>query len=190
MRKIGITGGIGSGKSTVARYLEVLGYPVFYSDFKAKQLMEADTDLQQHLVLLFGEEAIIANKLNRTFIAEQLFKNPTLKISLEALIHPRVRSAFQDWTSYQKSSIVFNEAAILFETGSYKSLDEIWLVVSPIELRIRRLKLRDSATEDQILQRMQNQWTDEQKSPHADFIIYNDDVQSILLQLESRLNSL
>lgn len=187
MRKIGLTGGIGSGKSMVARCLEVSGYPVFYSDAVAKSLMENDPSMRLALVDLFGLEAFTDVGLNRPYLANCIFNDASSKERLEALVHPKVRETFNQWSENQKSALVFNEAAILFETGGEQHLDEVWLVVSPIELRLKRIATRDGQPEDRIRERMNNQWPDERKISLANHIIYNDEHQSILLQLEKLL---
>jgi len=187
MRKIGITGGIGSGKSIVARYLEIRGYPVFYSDSAAKKLMEHDSAMRKVIIELFGEAAFTPTGLNRAHLASCIFTNPNLKRQLESLVHPAVRNAFKSWAEKQHTTLVFNEAAILFETGGEQYLDEVWLVVSPEEIRLKRIASRDGHALEQIRERMNSQWSDERKIPLASHVIYNDEHQSILLQLEKLL---
>lgn len=186
---IGVTGGIGSGKSYVCRIIEAMGYPVFYSDFEAKKLLNTDSELIKEVRNLFGEMAYQDNQLNKVFLAEQIFKNPELRKELNGLVHPRVRAAFTKFSKDTKSPICFNEAAILFETGSYKNFSKNILVTAPESLKISRLKKRDNSTENQIKLRMDSQWTDEQKSELADFIINNDENEPLLIQITEIINS-
>lgn len=171
--KVGITGGIGSGKSMIGKVLTVLGYPVYYSDKEAKTLMNENEELKKELIAIFGEQAYVKNELNRPFLAQCIFSDPSLKDKMNALVHPKVRQRFNQWVSQQKAPIVFNEAAILFETGSYKQFDYTILVVADEELRIHRVQQRDQMNREEVLARMKNQWSDNDKVPLASFIIDN-----------------
>lgn len=185
MLKVGITGGIGSGKSVVAKIFEAMGFAVFYSDQQAKSITEKDPDIREELIRLFGNEVFAGNRLNRKFMADQIFNHPELKAKVNAIIHPKVRMAFQQFCDKQTASIVFNEAAILFETGSYKQFDKMILVSAPESLRVSRVVTRDKVIEDEVLQRMKNQWKDEKKLPLTDFLIINDEIKPLLTQVES-----
>lgn len=182
---IGLTGGIGSGKSTVAKVLESMGYPVFYSDKEGKDLMANDTQLQSDIVAYFGEEAYENGQLNRAYLAERIFKNPCDKSQLNQLIHPRVRAKFHEFADRSEAKLIFNEAAILFETGAYKAFDAMLLVVAPKEERIQRVMKRDASSREEVLSRMNNQWEDDRKVELADWIINNGDTDKVLMQIES-----
>lgn len=190
MIKVGITGGIGSGKSIVAKILTVIGFPVFDSDTEAKLLMVNNSNVIQKVKEVFGEEAYIDKQLNRKYLADKIFNNEELKEQLNAIVHPAVRQEFEDWSNRQDSSLVFNEAAILFEIGRYKDFDYTILVTAPEELRIQRVLDRDKTTRKEVLKRMENQWKDEEKKALASFVINNDNEELVTLQVESILRSL
>lgn len=185
MLKVGITGGIGSGKSIVGKILESMGYPVFYSDDQAKNLSDSHPEIRKDLLKLFGPEVYTASGLNRPFLAEKIFSNETLRQQVNQIIHPRVRAAFDQFCSEQKNTLVFNEAAILIETGAHKKFDAIVLVTAPEDIRIQRVVARDQSESDLVKQRMKKQWTDEQKRPHAQFEIINDNATPLLKQVEN-----
>ncbi|MDG1332141.1 MAG: dephospho-CoA kinase [Crocinitomicaceae bacterium] len=187
---IGLTGGIGSGKSTVAKVLESMGYPVFYSDQEAKNIMRSDQELQSDIIAHFGEKAYENGLLNRTYLAERIFSNPQDKTVLNELIHPRVRAKFTEFAKSSDSKLVFNEAAILFETGAYSNFDKTLLVTAPSETRINRVMKRDNCSREDVLSIMNNQWSDDQKIPLADQIIKNGDDDTVLDQIEKTVQSL
>lgn len=187
---IGLTGGIGSGKSTVAKVLESMGYPVFYSDAIGKQLMVNDPVLRSEISAYFGEQSYQDGVLNRAYLAERIFANTDDKQRLNQLIHPRVRSAFEAFAQTSNAQLVFNEAAILFETGAYKNFDGIVLVTAPKETRIDRVAKRDGASREEVIGRMNNQWEDEQKMALADWVIQNGDADKLLVQIESVVESM
>lgn len=186
---IGVTGGIGSGKSVIGLILSIMGYPVYYSDQEAKWVMNNDTDLRKELIAVFGEEAYLDNELNRPFLAEKIFTSPELKEKINQIVHPKVRKRFSDFVSNSNSPLVFNEAAILFETGGYKDFDATILVVADKEIRIQRVMQRDNATSEQVVARMNNQWSDEQKLKLANHVIYNNNTDLIVPQVLSILNT-
>jgi dephospho-CoA kinase len=186
IRKIGVTGGIGSGKSTVARVLETMGYPVFYSDKAAKEIMHSNPEVRKGLIELFGIEAYTSQgtgELNRAYLSEIIFKNPGAIQQINALVHPRVRESFNSFCEKHRDLPVFNEAAILFETGAYKTFDATFLVTCPLETRIQRVMQRDNLPREAIEARMNNQWTDEQKLPLATFVIENAADSKVLPQV-------
>lgn len=189
MLQIGLSGGIGSGKSTVAKVLEKMAYPVFYSDQVAKNLYDEHPELQRHLVNLLGPEVYRDGHLNKTFLAQQLFSNAELKAQVTALVHPLVRSAFESWAQQQTTDLVFNEAAILFETGAYRQFDATILVVAPLEIRIERVQKRDSLSREEVLRRIANQWPDSKKMNLSTYIITNDG-QPLLQQIEEVISKL
>lgn len=187
MKKIGVTGGIGSGKSTVCSLLEHLGFPVFYSDQEAKRILDSDTGLKSQMISIFGVDVYLNNKLNRPYLAQKIFSDKKNVEKVNALVHPRVRKCFDEWAEKQNSKLVFNEAAILFETEAYKSFDATILITAPEKLRIQRVLKRDSTSELEIISRIKNQWPDEQKIPLATFVIRNDDHHGVLEQVENVL---
>ncbi|MEY3086550.1 MAG: hypothetical protein RLZ93_469 [Bacteroidota bacterium] len=189
MLRIGLSGGIGSGKSTVAGILAKMGYPVFYSDHEAKRLYDENPVLQKQLVDLFGPAIYRDGQLNKAFLAQQLFSNAELKAQVTSLVHPMVRKAFEVWAKQQASDLVFNEAAILFETGAYKDFDATVLVTAPIETRIERVQKRDLISREAVLQRIANQWPDSKKMNLTTYIITNDG-QPLLQQIEDVISKL
>ena len=189
MLRIGLSGGIGSGKSTVAGILAKMGYPVFYSDQEAKRLYDENPLLQKQLVALFGPAIYRDGQINKAFLAQQLFSNAELKAQVTALVHPLVRKAFEVWAQQQVSDLVFNEAAILFETGAYKDFDATVLVTAPIETRIERVQKRDLISREAVLQRIANQWPDSKKMNLTTYIITNDG-QPLLQQIEDVISKL
>ena len=183
MKSIGITGGIGSGKSLVCKIIEKLGYPVFYADEAAKKVMTEDQTLKSELIHLLGENAYLNNELNRPFIAEQIFKNNQIKNGVSALVHPAVYRAYENWKKIQKSDLVFNESALLFETGSYKSFDATILVTANKETRIQRVMERDGLSRDAVLERISNQLDDDSKQKLCDFEIVNDEQKLLIPEI-------
>ncbi|MCC5923051.1 MAG: dephospho-CoA kinase [Crocinitomicaceae bacterium] len=171
--KIGITGGIGSGKSTVAKVIETLGYPVFYADQAAKDIMESSPAVKAALTEWLGSDAILDNQLNKPYIASRIFSDAQLKGKINNLVHPLVREAFRDFADQSEKELVFMEAAILFETGSYQNMDKNILVVADEKVRINRVTIRDNVTKEAVQDRMKNQWSDQKKIPLANFIIEN-----------------
>ena len=183
MKSIGITGGIGSGKSLVCKIIEKLGYPVFYADEAAKKVMIEDQKLKSELIHLLGEDAYLNNELNRTFIAEQIFKNNQLKKGVSDLVHPAVYRAYENWKKMQNSDLVFNESALLFETGSYKSFDATILVTANRETRIHRVMKRDGLSREAVLERISHQLDDDSKQKICDFEILNDEQKLIIPEI-------
>lgn len=190
MLKIGITGGIGSGKSYVCQILEKMGYAIFYSDLEAKKLMIQNKELIQQIKNIIGEHAYLDNELNKPIIRNFLFQNEVNKEKLNALIHPFVYQEFEKWASSIQKEIVFNESALLFETGSYKRFNKTILVTAPEEIRIERLIKRDSLNIGEIKKRFNNQLNDSIKRKKADFIIENDDKKLIIPQINKMLEQI
>jgi dephospho-CoA kinase len=183
MLSIGITGGIGSGKSTICKILEQLGYPVFYADIVAKQNMLENLDLIQAITHVFGHEAYTDKQLNRNFLSNQIFQKPELKEKLNGLVHPTVYQSFERWKKDQESPLVFNESALLFETGSYKRFDAIWLVIADEEDRIRRVIKRENCSRQEVLSRIKNQLSDAEKIQFPSEKIYNSENDLVLDQV-------
>ncbi len=180
MTSIGITGGIGSGKSTICKILETLGYPVFYADNAAKKNMLENLDLISAIVGTFGEKAYIDKQLNRNYLSQQIFSKPELKGKLNSLVHPTVFQSFEKWKLEQKSQLVFNESALLFETGSYTRFDKIWLVLADEETRIKRVMGRDKSQREEVISRIKSQLSDEEKMKFPCDIICNGENDFVL----------
>lgn len=190
MKRIGLTGGIGSGKTYVAQFFEKKGIPVYYSDNRAKQLMIANDEIRLKISSIFGSEGYKNGQLNRSYLAQSIFSNHNLKEKLNNIVHPIVRKDFDNWCSQQSSSILINEAAILFETGSYKSFDYTILVTAPLTLRIQRIIQRDNTTKKDVEKRIKNQWTDEKKQALASFVIRNDGITNIPKKVEEIIHEI
>jgi dephospho-CoA kinase len=187
LKKVGITGGIGSGKSVVGRILEAMNFPVYYSDEASKELVDTDETIRKELIALLGTEVYQNDKLNRPFLASVIFQNDEMRMKVNQIIHPKVREAFVNWTNKQTSPLVFNEAAILFETGAYKTMDATILVTAPVDLKVRRVIERDKSSMESVLERMSKQWSDDQKKPLADFVLKNDEETPLIIQIEKML---
>lgn len=183
MIKIGITGGIGSGKSTVCRIFQILGVPVYNADNKAKYLMANDKALKISIINLLGSESYKNNHLNREFIASKVFKDKDLLKKLNALVHPAVKNDFIKWSEKQKAPYVIYEAALMIESGSYKLLDKVIVVTAPLELRIARVCERDKVHQEKVLARINNQLSQEEMLKYADHVITNDGKISLISQV-------
>lgn len=184
MLKIGITGGIGSGKSTVCRVFSALGIPVFEADQIAKELMNTSGEIGEKLVNLFGASVYLPDQtIDRKYLAGIVFNNPSLLAQLNAIVHPVVRQTFFDWCDKQKSPYIIHEAAILFESGFYKMMDKTITVVTSENERIQRVMKRDGLTLELVKERIKNQWTDEERIKLADFVIGNNDNELIIPQI-------
>jgi dephospho-CoA kinase len=186
MFKVGITGGIGSGKTTVCKVFETLGVPVFYADQVAKELMVKDEILIDGVKAAFGSESYNANGvLNNKHIASIVFGNRIELDKLNALVHPAVFNAFDSWEKQVRSRVPYTlkEAALLFESGSYQMCDVNILVKAPLSLKMSRVMTRDGVSEAQVIARMDKQFTDEQKGKMADYFISNTESDSIILQV-------
>lgn len=189
---IGLTGGIGSGKTTVAHMFEALGVPVYNSDKEAKQLMESSKALEEEITLLLGEEAYRGGKLNRTFIAKAIFNDTELLKRLNAIVHPAVALHFKTWARKQNAAYVIQETAIIFENNTQDRYDKIILVTAPKELRINRVLNRDGNSRSDIMSRMKNQWSDTKKRKLSHFEIKNidfDTTQSDVRKLHEYLQN-
>lgn len=188
MKIIGLTGGIGSGKSLVANYLAQKGVPVYNSDLRAKQLMNFSVDLKQKIIELLGENAYQNNELNRAYIGEKVFNNVELLQKLNTIVHPIMRKDFEDWVeNYKKNNHKFciKEAAILFESGAYKNCNYIVVVTADEKIRTQRVMKRDSITKEQILQRMKQQMSEQEKISKADYVINNSSsIENLYLEAE------
>lgn len=183
MLKIGLTGGIGSGKSTVASVFEVLGIPVYYADEAAKRLMNDDELLQQQIIQHFGPAAYKNKQLDRPYIASQVFDNKEKLELLNSLVHPATIRDAKQWMHKQTTPYAIKEAALIFESGSQDQLDYIIGVSAPAPLRILRAMKRDGSTRDQVLARMSKQIQEVIKMRLCDFVIYNDEQQAVTPQV-------
>jgi dephospho-CoA kinase len=182
---VGITGGIGSGKSTVARIFSILGIPIYYADDRAKWLMANDPDLKEQIQKNFGSESYSEEGvINRAFLASKVFSDEEKVKIINALVHPAVGADFEKWAHDQNSPYVLKEAALLFETGSYKDLDKVINVSSPIKIRISRVLMRDPhRNEKQVNDIIDKQLPDEEKNKLADFVIKNTDNKMLIPQV-------
>lgn len=185
MLKIGLTGGMGSGKTTVCRMFEVLGIPVFYADETAKSLMKTDLLLKQNIIKGFGVDSYSdKGELNRKYISSLVFNNKLELDKLNAMVHPAVFRAFDSWVLKQTASpYVIKEAALLFESDSHKMCDQSVLIKSPEALRIQRIIKRDVTTQEEAKLRMIRQFSDERKEEMADHVILNDEQNLIIPQV-------
>jgi dephospho-CoA kinase len=194
MKIIGITGGIGSGKSTVAKALHSLGYAIYYADERAKWLMNHDPVLTQGVKELFGAEAYQADgTLNRAYLGSIVFTQPEKLQQLNKLVHPRTGADFLGWVKKQREvgydrPFLFKEAAILFESGAYRATDAVLGVYSPKTLRLKRVARRDDSSRQATLDRMNKQWPEIEKIRRADYLIYSDERHSLLHQVRDALH--
>ena len=183
--KIGITGGIGSGKSTAAAIFEVLGIPVYYADDRAKWLMVHQPELVTQIRSIFGDKAYLPQgELNRPYIAQQAFGQPHLLTQLNELVHPAVAKDYEQWHENQKDvPYTLKEAALLFESGSAQLLDAIIEVFAAQKLRIKRVQQRDGLTRKQVMSRIRHQMPEMEKRKLADYVLFNDGRQSLIRQV-------
>ncbi len=188
---IGLTGGIGSGKTTVAKVFETMGCAIYNSDERAKEVY-FNSDVKKQVVKLLGKEAYLSrNELNKAFISQKVFSTRDILFQLNAIIHPAVNEDFKLFQSKQSpETIIVKESAILFETGSFKTLDYTVLVIAPEKLKIDRVIKRNAVTKADVLKRMKTQWTDEHKIPLANFVITNDQIEPILPQVTQIMDTL
>lgn len=183
MLRIGLTGGIGSGKTTVARIFETLGIPVYYADDAAKKLMATNKELREAIINIFGKESYKGTEPNRSFLASIVFSDEDQLKKLNSLIHPATINDAASWMDQQNAPYAIKEAAIIFETGSDKFLDKVIGVYAPEPLRIERVMKRDGLSESQIRQRMSQQMDEDQKMEKCNFVIKNDEVHSLIKQV-------
>ena len=183
MKKIGITGGIGSGKTYVASVFQSLGIPIFYADIKSKKLMTSSEKLIKLLKEEFGNDIYKDSDLNKEKLASIVFSNSNKLQKLNSLVHPIVKEEFNNWCKEQTSPYVIKEAAILFESNSYLGLDAVICVSAPLELRKTRLLKRDNYTEKEINNRIENQISQKEKEKRSDYIIVNDEKDLLLPQI-------
>ncbi|WP_314967509.1 dephospho-CoA kinase [Capnocytophaga gingivalis] len=182
---VGLTGGIGSGKTTIANlFASHFSIPIYIADTKAKELVANNKQLQQEIVTLLGEEAFVEGRYNTSFVAQEVFSNKEKLDKLNAIIHPYVQQDFLQWKQSQQAPYVIKEAAILFESGSYRDCDFIIMVTAPLEERIKRVMLRDKIDRETVEKRIKNQWNDEKKIELSTFVIENREIDKNLDKIE------
>lgn len=182
---VGLTGGIGSGKTTIANLFALhFSIPIYIADTKAKELVANNKQLQQEIVALLGEEAFVEGRYNTSFVAQEVFSNKEKLDKLNAIIHPYVQQDFLQWKQFQQAPYVIKEAAILFESGSYRDCDFIIMVTAPLEERIKRVMLRDKIDRETVEKRIKNQWNDEKKIELSTFVIENREIDKNLDKIE------
>lgn len=189
---VGITGGIGVGKSLVAHIFEILGTPIYNADNQAKYLLNNDSLLKEQIIDTFGKESYEEGLLNRKYLAQVVFNSQEKLAQLNALVHPRVQVDFDNWcTKHQNHSYLMKEAALLYETGGYKLLDYMIVVDTPLALRVQRIKQRDSfRSEEEIKNIIEKQLSNDQKVKKADFVVQNDEKKLVIPQVLSIHNQL
>lgn len=183
MKVIGLTGGIGSGKTTVSRMFSELGAPVYIADEQARRLAELP-GTQAEIRTQFGDGMLDAEgKIDRRKLANIVFSDPEKLERLNAIIHPKVAADFREWAERQSFPFVIREAAILFESGSHRDCDKVITVTAPLEVRIARVIARDGTTRDEVLRRMANQWPEDEKIRRSDYVIHNVDLAETIRQI-------
>ena len=190
MLKVGLTGGIGSGKTTVSEVFHSLGIPFYNSDKRAKYLMENDPSLRVAIIQYFGEESYRSEVLNRLYLSEQVFSDKSKLQKLNSIVHPVVGNDFALWCKNQSAPFVLKEAAILIESGAYKGLDKIIVVTASENVRMERVMERDGVKASEVRDRINNQMTDSERLQYADFIIDNDGIQMLISQVKEVFNKL
>ena len=187
---IGLTGGIGSGKSTVARYIESKGIPIYIADDEGRKLTDS-SDITAQIVGAFGSSVLTDSRIDRNVLSEIVFNSPENLQKLNSIIHPAVREHFKNWIkTHSDQEYVVKEAAILFESGSYKDCDIIVTVEAPEEIRIQRVAQRDGVSVDAVLARLRNQWTDQMRAEKSDIVIQNIDIENMRIQVDEFLKNL
>lgn len=185
-QQIGITGGIGSGKSTIAKIFEHYKIPVYYSDSRSKMLSDSNPIIKQKVIELLGDESYSSIGMNRPFIASKVFADKALLNQLNSIIHPIVAQDYKNWANHslQSAPFVCKEAAILFESGADKGLDAVICVTAPKDIRIQRVMMRDGLNKEAVEQRINNQWPEEKKIKLSEFAINNNGKQFVTPQVE------
>ena len=183
MLKIGLTGGIGSGKSTVAKVFQTLGIPIYYADKAAKEIMNTNEALKQQIIHHFGEDIYENKVLNRILLAQKVFNNPSQLNLLNSLVHPPTIKAAEDWFAQQKAPYCIKEAALIFESGSQQNLDFVIGVYTPTTLRLQRVMQRDKTTKEEVQQRMDKQIDETIKMRLCDFVVTNNEQELLIPQV-------
>ncbi|MDN3494004.1 dephospho-CoA kinase [Winogradskyella bathintestinalis] len=179
---VGLTGGIGSGKTTILNYFHSLGIPIYIADDEAKALMNRSKVIRRKLIVLFGEDAYENNQLNRPYLSSRIFNDKHLLAKMNAIVHPKVASHFKRWLKKQNSDYVIKEAAIIFENNLQNQYNYIITVIADQHLRIERVMQRDNVSMEKIKSIIKNQWSDAEKVKHSDFVIENNDIDEAKIQ--------
>ncbi|RZJ68375.1 MAG: dephospho-CoA kinase [Flavobacterium sp.] len=169
---IGLTGGIGSGKTTIAKYFQSMGVPLYIADDESKKILESPEAVIE-ISEAFGREVFAGETIDRNKLANLVFSDVGKLATLNGILHPKVKHHFLEWAGKQSAKFVIKEAAILFESGSYKDCDKIILITAPLDIRVQRVMSRDNVTKEKVMERIVNQWTDDRKIPLSDFVIEN-----------------
>ena len=183
MLKIGLTGGIGRGKSTVAKVFQTLGIPIYYADKAAKEIMNTNEALKQQIIHHFGEDIYENKVLNRILLAQKVFNNPSQLNLLNSLVHPPTIQAAEDWFVQQKAPYCIKEAALIFESGSQQNLDFVIGVYTPTTIRLQRVMHRNKATKEEVQQRMDKQIDETIKMRLCDFVVTNNEQELLIPQV-------
>ncbi len=187
---VGLTGGIGSGKTVVAKMFKALDVPVYNSDKEAKRLMKSSKKVRKSIIKLLGKNAYNGKKLNKTYISNSIFTNKDLLKKINSIVHPAVKNHFSAWVKKQNAPYVIQETAIIFENSSEKNYDKIILVVAPKETRLERVVSRDGVSKKKVIERMNNQWDDSIKAKKSDYVIENihlKDTKSEVIRIHNQL---
>ena len=184
MMVVGLTGGIGSGKTTVANFFVELGMPVYNSDKEAKKLMTSSKQVKKAIIALLGKKAYHGEKLNKKYISEQIFNNEPLLKKMNGIVHPAVKEHFKTWVEMQKTPYVIQETALIFENSKQDFYDFIILVTAPVNIRIKRVMERDGSTKRDVLGRLKNQLDDDKKIPFSDYVLENNQLSKTRLRVE------
>ncbi len=184
MLKVGITGGIGSGKTTVCKLFELLGVPIYSADDESKKLLDEDKNVKAQILDLFGKEIVDdSGYVDRKKLAGIVFKDKGQLEKLNAVLHPAVGLHFENWLKKQNTPYVLKEAAILFESGAYKQVDKVILITAPVELKVQRTMKRDSVSKEEVERRIALQLSDEEKIKRSDFVVRNDELELLIPQV-------
>lgn len=188
--RVGVSGGIGSGKTFVCQLIEQHGYPVYNADLRARELMNSNLEIKNALIAAFGHEVYQSGLLNRTFLASLIFNNDEARLKVNSIVHPIVHNDFKNWSENQTSDLVFQENALMFDNGSYTRFDKTILVYADLETRIQRALLRDNNSKEEVLARMNAQGDPEAHKSLANFVVDNSEGQNVSQQVEDILSQL
>jgi dephospho-CoA kinase len=183
MYKVGLTGGIGSGKTTIGKIFEILGVPVYNSDLRARYLINHHPEIIKAYQSFFGSDVYSNGELDRARVADVVFKNVDLLNQVQAIVHPFVHEDFCIWADQQTASVLLKESAVLFEGGGVSSMDDVLTVTAPLNLRIQRVADRDQVSEEEVMTRVNNQWSDEKKMALSRYVIHADDSHLVIPQV-------